>query len=80
MALSAFDALRRLAPIFCTGALLCLASTPSSAQVDNRCGQLEALGKKYEGVELTAEQKGIKVQMVAWYEANCKPLRRSASR
>ena len=78
MALSAHAFLRRSGPALSAGLLLCLASTPGLA--DERCGQLIALKKQYEGVLLTSEQKSLKVQLVAWYKENCHPLRRSASR
>lgn len=62
-------AARRLAAFLCTGVLLSLASTAAFA--DERCAQLVALNKQYAGVALTSEQKNIKVQLVAWYKANC---------
>ena len=49
--------------------LFSLASTAAFA--DERCAQLVALNKQYAGVALTREQKEIKVQLVAWYRANC---------
>jgi len=61
-------AVRFAAPALC-GLLLSLASTAGFA--DERCGQLVALNKQYAGVKLTDEQKQIKVQLVAWYKANC---------
>jgi hypothetical protein len=51
------------------GILFSLAATAASA--DERCGQLVALNKQYAGVTLSREQKDIKVQLVAWYRANC---------
>jgi hypothetical protein len=58
---------------------LSLASTAGFA--DERCGQLVALNKQYAGVELTSEQKAMKVQLVAWYRANCgRATLRSAQR
>jgi len=59
---------RRLARFLFTGVLLSLASP---AFADERCGQLVALNKQYAGVALTREQQDIKVQLVAWYKANC---------
>ena len=78
MALSAHTHLRCSGLALSAALLLCLTSTPGLA--DERCGQLIALKKQYEGVLLTSEQKSLKVQLVAWYKENCKPLRRSASR
>ena len=63
-------ALRRVAAsALCAGLFLSLASATGFA--DERCGQLVALNKQYAGVKLTDEQKQIKVQLVAWYKANC---------
>jgi hypothetical protein len=59
----------RPAFVLSLGILLSLASTAAFA--DERCGQLVALNKQYAGVALTGEQKDIKVQLVAWYKANC---------
>jgi hypothetical protein len=59
----------RPAFVLSIGILLSLASTAAFA--DERCGQLVALNKEYAGVALTSEQKDIKVQLVAWYKANC---------
>ena len=46
-----------------------VAAAPSFA--DERCKQLDALRVKYAGVELTSEQKVLKVKLTAWYIANC---------
>jgi hypothetical protein len=51
------------------GAYLSLIATQSHA--DERCKQLDTLRVKYAGVELTADQKVLKVKMTAWYIANC---------
>ena len=59
----------RSACVLSIGVLLSLASSAASA--DERCAQLVALNKQYAGVALTREQKEIKVQLVAWYRANC---------
>jgi hypothetical protein len=59
----------RPAFVLSLGILFSLASTAAFA--DERCGQLVALNKQYAGVALTGEQKDIKVQLVAWYKANC---------
>lgn len=59
----------RPAFVLFVGILLSVAS--SAAFADERCGQLVALNKQYAGVALTKEQKKIKVQLVAWYKANC---------
>jgi len=45
--------------------------TSTTATADERCGQLVALNKQYAGVRLNDEQRAIKVQLVAWYKANC---------
>ena len=71
-------AARRLAPILCMGILLSFAST--AAVADERCAQLVALNKQYAGVALTSEQKDIKLQLVAWYKANCGQSIRSVRR
>ena len=60
---------RRAAFVLSIGILFSLASTAAFA--DERCGQLVALNRQYAGVALTREQKDIKVQLVAWYKANC---------
>ena len=63
-------AVRRLAAsALGAGLLLSVAATAGFA--DERCGQLVALNKQYAGVKLTDDQKQIKVQLVAWYKANC---------
>jgi hypothetical protein len=67
----------RVAPVLCGGLFLSLVSTAALA-LDERCGQLVALHKQYRGVELTGEQQDIKVQLVSWYKANCRPSARSA--
>jgi hypothetical protein len=59
----------RPAFVLSLGVLFSLASTAAFA--DERCGQLVALNRQYAGVALTREQKDIKVQLVAWYKANC---------
>lgn len=58
-----------------------LCSLSASAFADEHCAQLVALNRQYAGVALTREQKEIKVQLVAWYKANCgrsRSLRHSA--
>jgi hypothetical protein len=60
---------RRCAPALFAGLFLCLGSSAGFA--DERCAQLVALRNQYSGVTLTDEQKQIKVQLVAWYRANC---------
>jgi len=47
---------------------------------DERCRQLVALNKQYAGGALTREQNDIKVQLVAWYKANCGRSIRSVRR
>jgi hypothetical protein len=54
----------------CAGVFLAFTSTASLANEHN-CQRLEALHEQYAGVELTIAQKGIKRQMVAWYNKNC---------
>jgi len=58
-----------LIPALSATMLLSLMSTASLA--DERCAQLVALSRQYAGVKLTAEQKQIKVKLVAWYRQNC---------
>jgi hypothetical protein len=67
--------LRALICLLCTG--LFFAET-GAAKADDRCQQLEALHRQYAGVALTADQKRIKRQLVAWYNKNCKQRRASA--
>ena len=69
MVCMSFVVRRFAAPALCAGLVLSLAATTGFA--DERCGQLVALNKQYAGVQLTSEQKQIKVQLVAWYKANC---------
>ena len=69
---------RHFARAFCAGILLSIVSTAAIA--DERCAQLIALDREYRGVVLTVEQKAIKVQLVAWYRANCGRSRLSARR
>lgn len=69
---------RRSAPMLLAGLFLSLASTAGFA--DERCAQLVALNKQYRGVALTDEQKGLKVQLVAWYKENCGRRNRIANR
>ena len=38
---------------------------------DERCKELDVLRVKYAGVELTTDQKALKVKLTAWYIANC---------
>ena len=52
---------------------------PGAARADERCDQLMRLHRQYAGVELTSEQQHMKVQLVAWYKANCRK-RHSVSR
>ena len=79
MAVTFFSIVRRFASALCAGLFLVLATTAGFA--DERCGQLVALKQQYAGVELTDEQKAIKVQLVAWYRANCgRATLRSAQR
>lgn len=69
MASTTFATARTFASILCAGLFLSFATTATLA--DARCAQLIALNKQYAGVRLTSEQKQIKVQLVAWYKANC---------
>ena len=50
------------------GAAMITSTTSSS---DERCKQLDALRVKYAVVELTADQKVLKLKLTAWYVANC---------
>jgi hypothetical protein len=43
---------------------------PTRSFADERCQQLEALRAQYAGVELTSDQKRLKVILVAWYQAH----------
>ena len=61
--------------VLCAGMFLAIGTTASLA--DPRCQQLEALHRQYIGVSLTADQKVLKRQLVAWYKANCR-MRRAA--
>jgi hypothetical protein len=45
---------------------------PAPSFADDRCQQLEVLHAQYAGVELTPDQKQIKVQLVAWYNVHCR--------
>jgi|1185.fasta_scaffold212060_2 uncharacterized protein YeaC (DUF1315 family) len=72
------DASRRLLTILCTGILLSAISREALA--DDRCDQLVKLHRQYAGVELTSEQQHMKVQLVAWYKANCRRVRHSVNR
>jgi hypothetical protein len=45
---------------------------PTRSLADERCQQLEALRAQYAGVELTSDQKQIKVKLVAWYYVHCR--------
>ena len=69
MVCTSFALPRFAASALSAGLLLSLAATSGFA--DERCGQLVALNKQYAGVQLTTEQKQIKVQLVAWYKENC---------
>jgi hypothetical protein len=62
--------------LLCTGLSLAVTGT---AMADPRCQQLEALNQQYANVALTAGQKKIKRQLVAWYYKNCKTQTRRAS-
>jgi hypothetical protein len=61
--------------LLCAGVFFAVGGT---AMADERCQQLEALNRQYAGVALTAEQKKIKRQLVAWYHQNCKSQRRAS--
>jgi len=60
--------------LLCTGFVFAVTGV---AKADDRCRQLEALNRQYAGVSLTAEQKKIKRQLVAWYNQNCRQRRAS---
>jgi uncharacterized protein YeaC (DUF1315 family) len=70
--------LRFLLAIVSAGAIL--SSVTSAALADERCEQLVRLHRQYAGVELTSEQQNLKVQLVAWYKANCRRARHAVSR
>lgn len=42
------------------------------ANTGAQCDQLRQLEREYRGVVLTAYQKKVKVQLVAWYQAHCR--------
>jgi hypothetical protein len=64
--------------LLCAGLFLAVSS--NSGLADDRCQQLEALNQQYAGVTLTADQKKLKIKLVAWYYKNCKgPTTRRAS-
>lgn len=44
----------------------------SVAANEDRCRQLEQLGREYAGRVLSLPEQVIKRRMVAWYRANCK--------
>ena len=44
---------------------------PAVSRADERCRQLEALRTQYSGVQLTADQKELKIKLVAWYADHC---------
>jgi hypothetical protein len=52
-------------------ALSVLTIAPAQSFADERCKQLDILRVKYAGVELTPDQKVLKVKLTAWYLANC---------
>jgi hypothetical protein len=66
-----------LRPVLCAGLFLTVAASTASA--DERCQQLVALNNQYKGVELTAAQKQIKVQLVSWYKSNCGKTRSASA-
>jgi hypothetical protein len=68
---------RCLRTVLAAGLLLGISST--TAFSNENCQKLEALARQYAGVELTAEQKKLKAQMVAWYNQNCRAARRAAA-
>ena len=45
---------------------------PTLSLADERCQQLLALRTQFAEVELTSDQKQIKVQLVAWYYTHCR--------
>ena len=50
---------------------VCATLAPATSRADERCRQLEALRTQYSGVQLTDDQKALKVKLVAWYSENC---------
>jgi len=78
MVASSFAVLARSSrTALCAGIVLTLTATASVA--DSRCQQLEELNRQYIGVSLTTAQQALKRKMVAWYKANCRQRRASAS-
>ena len=61
-------------------AILSFCAVTAASAASEQCAQLVQLNAKYRGVTLTAEQKSIKVQMVAWYKENCGHRNRTANR
>ena len=63
-------------PAFAAIFAICLSAfvgfVPTQSLADERCQQLEALRAQYAGVELTSDQKQIKVKLVAWYYVHCR--------
>lgn len=47
-----------------------LTVAPARAE-DARCQQLRELHARYAGASLTGAQERLKVQLLAWYRANC---------
>jgi hypothetical protein len=62
------------------GAALALV-LPSAARADDsaNCSYLEALNQQYAGVELTPDQKKMKVKLVAWYVRHCHNRREASA-
>lgn len=48
--------------------LVLAASNPAT---ESKCKYLEDLNRQYAGMQLSAYERQVKQQMVAWYRANC---------
>jgi hypothetical protein len=49
-----------------------VAFVPTRSFADERCQQLLALRAQFAGVELTSDQKQMKVKLVSWYYTHCR--------
>jgi len=58
--------------LFAFGLSVCFALIPTRSVADERCQQLEVLRAQYVGVELTPDQKQLKLKLVEWYTVHCR--------
>jgi hypothetical protein len=58
--------------IFAISFGVCLMLVQTQSFTNERCQQLQALRVQYAGVELTSDQKQMKVKLVAWYNSHCR--------